>query len=449
MKTNFRANVDMIFVKIIVVAVLAIVMLLPINLVKSLIEEREENQQAVTKEISEKWGGKQILTGPVLVLPYETGELDKSQNPILDQLYLLPDDYNVDGEIVKQDRSRTLYQALVYQTSLKISGRFSLSDSSKLQINKDRIKWQEAFILIGVPYMQGIKNKLEFLVNNKPQKAYPNIKPNNIIASGLTIDMPIDLSVLEYNFNFDLMLNGSEGLYLSPIGKESRIHLHSDWNTVSFDGDFLPSERLVNADGFDAKWDVFDYNRNYIQAWAGSNQTLNASTLGVVLKYPVEKYQMTMRSVKYAIMFIALTFVVFFLVEILSKKKIHPVQYLLVSCALLLFYTLLLAISEHISFGLAYLISALATTALITAYSSTIFKNVKQTSMMGLFLFLLYSYLYIILQQENLSLLFGAVGLFIALAVVMFVLRKIDWYKNDDDKELDTNNIHSPKDDVK
>ena len=142
-----------------------------------------------------------------------------------------------------------------------------------------------------------------------------------------------------------------------------------------------------------------------------------------------------MRSVKYAIMFIVLTFVVFFLVELLSKKRIHPVQYLLVSCALVLFYTLLLAISEHLSFGLSYLISGAATTLLITAYSTTMFRNVKQTAVMGLFLTVLYAYLYIILQQENMALLFGAVGLFVALAIVMYVLRKVNWYKNDEEND--------------
>ena len=140
-----------------------------------------------------------------------------------------------------------------------------------------------------------------------------------------------------------------------------------------------------------------------------------------------------MTAVKYAIMFIVLTFVVFFLLELLSKKRIHPVRYLLVSCALVIFYTLLLAISEHLSFDLSYLISALATTLLITAYSTTMFKSMKQAGMMGLFLAMLYVYLYVILLQESMSLLLGAVGLFIALAIVMFVLRKVNWYNDKED----------------
>lgn len=456
MKTNFGAGVDMIFVKVIVVAVLVVVMLLPINLIKSLVEEREGNEKAVQDEISQKWGGRQKVSGPVLVLPYQTG-MDKNQNPIINYAYFLPDEFKIDGDVNTEERSRTLFKTLVYQSSLYVSGKFSLPDYAKLNIRQEQVRWDDAFVLIGVSFLQGIKNKVVFNVNGKPQSVQPGVKNNSFIESGLTVNMPIDPMTLSYDFNFDLALNGSEGLYFTPVGKESNIHLRSAWKTVSFDGNFSPSDRSIGNEGFDAKWDVFDYNRNYVQMWVGDNEVIKSSTLGVDMKFPVEKYQMTMRSVKYAIMFIVLTFVVFFLVELLSRKRIHPVQYLLVSCALVIFYTLLLALSEQLDFHLSYLISAFATTALITAYSTTMFKNIKQTAMMGVFLSGLYIYLYIILQQESLSLLFGAIGLFVALATVMFVLRKVNWNKDEDvDKPemIETNQddndippVYIPKDD--
>jgi len=432
MKTNF--GTDMIFVKVIVIAVLAVVMLLPINLIKSLVEEREENQKSVQDEISEKWGGSQTVSGPVLVLPYQAG-MDKNQNPIINYAYFLPDSYNVEGNIDTEERSRTLFKTLVYQSNLQVNGKFSLPDYAKLNIRPEQVHWNDAFVLIGVTYLQGIKNKIVFNVNGKPQTVQPGVKNNTLVESGVTVNIPLDPATDSYNFDFELALNGSEGMYFNPVGKESSVHLKSPWKTVSFDGNYLPAKRTVNNAGFDAKWDVFDYNRNFVQMWVGDNSIVKSSVLGVDMKFPVDKYQMTMRSVKYAIMFIVLTFVVFFLVELLSRKRIHPVQYLLVSCALVIFYTLLLAISEHISFGLSYLISAFATTALISIYSTTMFRSIKQAGMMGLFLTGLYAYLYIVLQQENLSLLFGAVGLFIALAIVMFVLRKVDWYKNDREEE--------------
>lgn len=442
METRFKTKVDMIFIKVIVVGILALVMIIPISMIESLIMEREENQKNVQDDISEKWGGSQHLTGPVLVLPYEIEATSADGKTYIDKIYILPNDFQVDGELVTEERSRTLLKTLVYQSNLKVSGKFSLPDYAGLNINPEKIHWQDAYVLIGVTFMQGIKNKIEFNVNGKPQKVLPGVKQNSIISSGLTVNMPLDITIENYDFNFDMALNGSEGFYINPIGKTNRIQLKSAWNAVSFDGNFLPSERTIDKNGFEAQWDVFDYNRNYVQAWTGENDMLKNSSLGVDLKFPIDKYQMTMRSVKYAIIFIVLTFVVFFLVELLSKKRIHPVQYLLVSCALVLFYTLLLAISEHLSFGVSYLIAAFATTALITAYSTTMFKNIKQTAMMGVFLTALYVYLYIILQQENMALLFGAIGLFVALAIVMFVLRRVDWYKDVTDEK--NNNIEMP-----
>lgn len=460
MKTNFGTGANMILVKVIVVAVLVVVMLLPINLIRSLVEEREGNEKAVKDEISQKWGGRQTVSGPVLVLPYQSG-MDKNQNPIITYAYFLPDEFKVDGDVNAEERSRTLFKTLVYQSNLKVSGKFSLPDYTKLNIRQDQIRWNDAFILIGISYLQGIKNKVVFNVNGKPQTVLPGVKNNSFVGSGLTVSLPIDPATFSYDFNFDLALNGSEGLYFEPVGKESDIHLKSEWKTVAFDGNFLPTDRTITSDGFDARWNVFDYNRNYVQMWVGDNDVIKSSTLGVDMKFPVEKYQMIMRSVKYAIMFIMLTFVVFFLVELLSRKRIHPIQYLLVSCALVIFYTLLLALSEQLNFHVSYLISAFATTVLITAYSSTMFKNMKQTAMMGVFLSGLYIYLYIILQQESLSLLFGAIGLFVALATVMFVLRKVNWYKNEEnivdgeaeviDLKQDQNNdippVCMPKDD--
>ncbi len=431
METRFGVNTDMIMVKVIIVAVLVAIMLFPISMVRSLIEERENSQKNVQDEISQKIGGVQRITGPVLVLPF-LNEVNK-----IGYAYCLPDDFRVDGNINTEARMRTLYKSLVYQSDLDIKGSFSLPDFDQLNIKQERIQWDDAFILLGIPYLQGIKNKVVFNLNGKDFDVQPGVKGNTIINSGLTVNIPIDPSVSKFEFGFDLVLNGSQGLYITPVGKESKIHLKSPWETVSFSGDFLPGEKTMGKDGFDAQWDVFDYNRNYVQTWIGNNDILNKSSLGVEFKYPVDQYQMTMRSVKYAIIFIMLTFVVFFLVELLSRKRIHPVQYLLVSCALILFYTLLLAISEHLSFGLSYLISAFATVALITAYSKTMFKNIKQTCMMGIFLAMLYTYLYIVLQLENMSLLFGAVGLFIALAIVMFVLRNMDWYKKKDTSETD------------
>ncbi len=220
--------------------------------------------------------------------------------------------------------------------------------------------------------------------------------------------------------------------------------MNSNWSTVAFIGDFLPSTREINDEGFSASWNILDYNRNYVQMWIGENHT-NVPTIGLELKYAVDQYKMSMRSVKYAIMFILLTFVVFFLVEIITKNRIHPIQYILVSFALVLFYTLLIALSEYINFHIAYLISSIAIVLMITLYVRTIFSKLSHALIIGAFTTGLYTYLYIMLQLEDMALLIGAIGLFAALAAIMYATRKVDWYKSkeENENELGTQIYHN------
>lgn len=422
-----------IIIKISVIAVLTLLMLIPVNMVKSLIIEREGNKASVQEEISDKWGGQQRLVGPILVLPYKTSVVEG--NPVyVKYAYFLPDEYNVEGAIKPEERSRGIYQILGYQSAMQIKGKFSFPDYGKLNLSTDQIQWEDAFLLVGIPALQGIKNKIGFNVNGKSLEILASVAENDLIKSGLTVKMPLNPADIEdaYNFNFDLILNGTNGLYFAPIGKHTSIHMKSEYKTVTFIGDFLPNSRKIDESGFDAQWEIFDYNRNYAQMWIGQNPVINSSLLGVDLLLPVDQYQKTMRSAKYAIMFIALTFLVFFMVELLNRKRIHPVQYLLVSFALVLFYSLLLALSEYIGFEWSYLVSALAIISLISAYSYSIFKSKKQTFFMGIFLCALYVFLYVILQLEDMALLLGSAGLFIILAIVMYLSRKVDWYKDND-----------------
>lgn len=441
MKTMFRMNANSAMIKAVVIGVLVLVMLIPIAMVKSLIYERESNKVTVYEDISSKWGGNQRVTGPVLVLPFVKTHLDKDKNEVktYHNAYFLPDEFNIDGTLIPEDRKRGIYNILVYQSDLHFSGKFLLPNLKQLNITPEEVDWKEATMVIGIPFMQGIKNEIVFNMNGRTMEVEPGTKNNAITSSGLTVKTPIDGQNIPevIDFKFDLALNGTEKIHFSPIGKKTHATIKSEWGTVSFSGDFLPTKHKIETDKFDAQWDIFDYNRNYSQTWIDTKADLNSSTFGVDLMYPVNQYQMSMRSVKYAIMFIALTFVVFFLVELLSRKRIHPIQYLLVSFGLVLFYSLLVSLSEHINFNIAYLISSIAIIALISIYSNTIFKNKKQAGMMAAFLTALYTYLYVILQLEDMSLLFGSVGLFIALAVIMYVSRKVNWYKNDEDNNID------------
>nr|WP_297167949.1 cell envelope integrity protein CreD [uncultured Dysgonomonas sp.] len=427
---NFFRN-QTLTTKIVIVVVLTLLMLIPIGMVKSLIQEREGNKLAEQTEMSNRWGGRQLLTGPVLVLPLKK---DINEKGIASSfIYYLPDEYKVTGDIKPEERTRGIQKILSYQSAMHFEGKFVSPDCSKLAIDQSTILWDEAYVVMGISNLQGVKNKIVFNLNGSPQEILANVGDNDLIRSGVMVKMPLSSAdmVKSYNFDFDLVLNGTDGLHFLPIGKQTSVHLKSTWKSVAYTGDYVPTEKSDIKDGIDAQWDIFDYNRSYTQMWVGKNDSFGSNKLGLDLLLPVDHYQKTMRAVKYAIMFIALTFLVFFMVELLSKKRIHPVQYLLVSFVLILFYSLLLALSEHIGFDWSYLVSALAIVLLITAYSHSIFKSKKETVFMGIFLSGLYVFLYVVIQLEDMALLLGSIGLFIALATVMFVSRKINWYKDD------------------
>ena len=206
------------------------------------------------------------------------------------------------------------------------------------------------------------------------------------------------------------------------------MKISSSWKDPSFIGTFIPDEHEITDDGFTAKWKILHLNRNYPQQWMGGQYKINASTFGVDLLLPVDEYQKTMRTTKYAIMFISLTFLSFFMIELLNKKVLHPIQYLLIGFALLLFYTLLLSLTEHILFKYAYILAAIANVGLITAYTRGVLKHYLQTVLIFAILTILYGYLYVVLQLQDFALLMGSIGLFVILAVVMYLTRKIDWF---------------------
>jgi inner membrane protein len=247
-------------------------------------------------------------------------------------------------------------------------------------------------------------------------------------------------------FECDLNLNGSTDLYFMPFGKQTNVSLTSPWATPSFTGAYLPDSRTVDAAGFRAQWKVLQYNRNYPQQGVGAflfrrqpgaayaegykgESVSDPTAFGVRLLTPVDEYQKTMRSAKYAVMFILITFTAFFFVEILDKRRIHPIQYLLVGFAVCLFYLLLLALSEHISFNWAYLASAAAILGMITFYVRYVFQNARLTALFSGILALLYGFYFSLLQLEDYSLLLGTLGLALILGTIMYLTRKVNWYK--------------------
>ncbi len=416
--------------KVLVIGLLILILLIPAGMVRSLIRERELRLNAVVGEISAKWGGQQVLTGPVLSLPYERTFKGPDGKAVTETVcaHILPDELNITGEVTPEIRYRGMYEAVLYNARLTLSGLFPAPDFRALGISPRDVRWDRAFVSVGIPDMKGLKDNVTIRLNKTDGMMNPGVPSSDVLSSGIHAPAVGAARDAALSFELNLNLNGSQWLAFAPVGKTTRVKLASSWQTPSFDGAFLPEERTVGAKGFTARWNVLHLNRNYPQCWTGAQQNIGESAFGVRLCIPVDAYQKSTRTVKYAILFILFTFMAFFFSESMNCIRIHPLQYLLIGLALIVFYTLLISISEHLTFGSGYLISSAATILLITGYARGILGKGRLSAVVGCILALLYGYLYILLQLEDYALLLGSVGLFVILAVVMYLTRRLNWY---------------------
>ncbi|MEM6344217.1 MAG: cell envelope integrity protein CreD [Bacteroidota bacterium] len=426
-------------IRLMTIGILILLLLIPVTMVQDLIREREYRQSRAISEVSSKWGNAQTISGLVLTVPYysytkvydgnsEAYKLVESR----EYAHFLPDELIVNGEILPETRYRGIYKVIVYSCSLNLKGAFQKPDFEELKIKEEHILWEEAYVSLGMSDLRGIQQNVSVNWNGEAYQFDPGVESNDVIGNGISAKVPIQQLTQagdrQYSFALDLQFNGSSSLNFIPIGKTTEVALHSNWSNPSFDGAFLPDERDINAEGFQANWEVLHLNRPYPQSFKGSAAGISQSAFGVNLIIPVDEYQKSMRSAKYAAMFIALTFLIFFFVQILSAVRIHPIQYIIVGLALCIFYILLIALSEHISFMYSYLIASTAIISMITLYAHSISKNIAITRVIGLILVILYTFIYSIIQMQDYALLMGGIGLFIVMAVVMYLSRKIDWY---------------------
>lgn len=459
--------------RIVVVGILVLLFLIPIGMIKNLIYERESTKRAAVSEISQKWGEQQTIAGPILSIPYKKYVVNEKgeQVGVTQYAHFLPETLLIDGAIEPQIRSRGIFDAVVYSSEINFSGKFAWHDIYKLGIKDADVDWSNAFVSVGISDTRGIENELKLNWNNTEIEFNPGVQSDDVIrsigsnyemapyqrnplgmktmpaldqsirmdigqSSGVSARLPASIKNKNadgYGFSFKLNLNGSRDLQFVPVGRTTEISLKSDWDKPSFGGAFLPDTRTVTDNGFEASWKILDLNRGYPQSWLGSTYNIYSSASGVKLLAGIDGYTKSTRSAKYALLIIALTFLVFFFAEVFNRKKVHPVQYILVGLAMVLFYALLVSISEIIGFGLAYLISSIATIGLITLYSKSVLANTKMALMQGFILSFLYLFVYIILQLEDYALLIGSILLFSILAVVMCLSRKVDWYAVGDD----------------
>jgi inner membrane protein len=429
-----------IVVKMVVVAVLTLILLIPLTMVGGLVSERQQRHDAVTAEVASSWGSAQTLGGPVLVVPFHTyGEDDKGRLVTYGhRAYFLPESLKVGGRLEPEKRSRGIFEVMLYRADLRLSGAFKRPSFNAWGIPAKDVQWDQATLAIGIPDMSGIRQGVDITWAGKVLQLSPGGGVEGLWTSGLQVPISGLAAAPEgqtWDFGFDLVLNGSQELRVLPFGKQTTVSLQSPWASPSFVGKFLPESHRVTPAGFEATWNVPYFGRSYPQQWQGHETekvapapVVQGSSFGVGLFLPVDLYQKTERSVKYGVLFILLTFLTFFLYEVFSPFALHPMQYLLVGSALCLFYVLLLSISEHAPFALAYLLASLATIGLITGYAAAILRGRLRALGVGAALTALYSYLYVLLQAEDYALLLGSVGLFLILALVMYVTRRLDWY---------------------
>ncbi len=425
-----------IYLKLGAIVFITLVLLIPTSMIRSLITEREATQNEAIKEVSSKWAEQQTISGPFVSIPYyryvkEVSSKDSAGKivQVKDYLHILPAQLNISGNINPEKRYRGIYEIVVYNSKLEISGTFNKFDLASLDIQPKDISFDKAEFVVGIDDLRGIEEQINLTWNNESISFNPGVSSDDVVKSGINAVVKMDpKDSSTYQFKLSLNLKGSQLLYFTPVGKVTDINLSSDWPNPSFNGAFLPDKREISEKGFKANWNVLHLNRNFPQIWTGSQHTISKSSFGIDLILPVDNYQKSYRSIRYAILFIGFTFLVFFFIEVLNKVFIHPVQYILVGVALIVFYTLLLSFSEHMKYNLAFIISALSTLLLIAGYVKAILKSTQLSLLISGILTVLYTFIFVIIQLQDYALLIGSIGIFIILGLVMYFSRKIDWY---------------------
>lgn len=440
-------------VKGLIIGMLVLLLLIPTYYVQNLIQEREARQKEAIAEVNSKWAGRQNITGPVIVIPYWEVVGDSTKKVRTKHFAsFLPDELNIRSVVSPQEKHRGIYKVMLYTSKNDVSASFDEINPLRLNIPLENMLWNEAFIKMYVSDTKGLNEELIVKWNNRPVTLSPQTGADEAAAGGLSA--PLNLANAEDFKNIQVSatvdLSGSEQLLFTPIGKTTTVKLKSSWPHPSFTGNILPQTSDIKDSGFNATWKSLAHKRNFPQQWKDgaylvddhdlrridyatatapsyNSNDITSSAFGTDLFVPVNGYQKTMRSIKYAVLCILLTFAAFFLIETTQNKSVHPFQYGLIGLALILFYTLLLSFSEYVGFNLSYIIASIATISLIAWFVKGILTSNKLTTMLTMVLLLMYTYIFTILQLQDYALLLGSVGLFLTLGVIMSFTRKMQW----------------------
>ncbi len=424
-------------VKVFTIGFLILLLLIPLGMVRETINDRDQIHQTARLDIQRTWGQSQLIAGPVLVLPYDIEQVNDRGERFVNrtEMYILPGKLNIDATVDSEIRYRGIYSVPVYSASIRLHGKFAAIDTGNLGIDDANIHWADASIVVGVSDGRALAETPALEIDGETHAFVPGGQlvgglPPQIQAPLREILKPDRIGDLA----FDTVLNikGSESLSFLPLGDATRANIESTWPSPSFSGNYLPATREVSDDGFNAEWQVSSIGRSFPSNWtkgSGATTATAAAIFGVDLYMPISVYRLTLRAVTYGVLFVVLTFVSYFMFEVVAGLRLHPLQYLMVGSANVIFFLLLISLAEHIGFGWAYSASAFASSGLIVAYSYSVLAQRSRAIIVGGVLFVLYCFLYMTLKAETYALLAGSIGLWVALAMIMYLTRRIDWYE--------------------
>ncbi|MFZ6645426.1 cell envelope integrity protein CreD [Undibacterium sp. TJN25] len=433
--------------KIVLVSLMTFAILFPLEMIRGVISERVTHRQEAIANIAGSYAGEQSITGPVLIIPYVDVEQVKEVDPLTSKeivrssstrgtTYLFPKELQIDGKLEPQTRYRGLHEVRVYEWQGNINARFDDTLPAKQGRTYGApllgVEIKDVRGIVGSPRLSLDKQPLEVkngsgLVGSDGIHAVLGLVPTDNRWSG--------------QISLQLNLAGTESFSLVPIGDNNKFTMNSHWPHPQFAGAFLPRSRNVTAKGFDASWEISALAANTQRQYLAGNNTPtpgvidtnlhhgNVDVLSVNLVEPINIYSQTDRASKYGLLFVLLTFVGFFMFELIKQLAIHPVQYMLVGLGLTIFFLLLLSLSEHIPFLYAYLVASAACIGLLAFYLSHVLRSKRRGVGFGAMLTALYAALYGLLASEDNALVLGSLLLFAILAAIMVVTRKIDWYQ--------------------
>ncbi|MEB0249778.1 cell envelope integrity protein CreD, partial [Mucilaginibacter sp. 5B2] len=415
---------------------------IPSSLIDDLIRERAGRQDEMIKDVADKWSGSQMVKGPVLVIPYRKTvkftDADKKETTkeVIETLYVLPENLKIKANVKPELLHRGMFETVVYNSTIRLTGNFAKADVAGVALAPGQLMLDKARLEFSISDLKGLKNNPVVNAAGMQVSAEPSFNSKDVFNNGLKAD--INLAATKdgaFTFDYTLDLKGSQELHFLHLGKTTDVEVDGKWSTPSFDGRYLPDSRVVDSSGFRAKWRMLYYNRPFPQQWLNDNDLLSGdkkqedASFGVKLRLPVDQYQKITRTSKYAILIILLTFVSLFLTELIRKQRIHAFNYILIGGAMIIYYTLLLSFSEQVGYNIAYLIASVSTIGLVSAFIASLLKNKAAAGLFALILSIIYIFIFVIIQLEDLALLIGSIALFVIVALLMYFSRKINWDK--------------------